>query len=451
MSVHPIESRYYYPEMRGVFTEEARLQKMLDVEAALSWAQAQLGVIPREASEEICRKADTAYVRLERVKELERLLDHETMAVVSALSEACEGEAGRYVHLGATSYDIVDTAQALQIRDALDLLEEDLKGLLGSLVSQAERHKKTVCMGRTHGQHAIPTTYGMKFAIWACEVSRHLERLGECRRRALVGKMSGAVGTMAGFGPEGFEIQRLTMERLGLRPADIANQVIQRDIHAELQCLLALIAGTLDKMGREIRNLQRTEISEVYEPFSARQVGSSTMPHKRNPHKCERVCGLARIIRASVLPSLETIALEHERDLTNSSIERITIPEGFILTDYILRQMNSIIRGLEFDYEKITRNLHLSLGLPMTERVMIELVRKGMGRQEAHEMLRRLAMRCLRERRSLREAIIEDEAASSLIGREELEEWLDPEGYIGTAVEQVERVTRALRELWLDE
>jgi len=318
-------------------------------------------------------------------------------------------------------------------------------------VEQAERHKKTICMGRTHGQHALPTTYGMKFAIWACEVSRHLERLGEGRRRALVGKMSGAVGTMAGFGPEGFEIQRLTMERLGLRPTEIANQVVQRDIHAELQCLLALIAGTLDKMGREIRNLQRTEISEVYEPFSSRQVGSSTMPHKRNPHKSERVCGLARIIRASVLPSLETIALEHERDLTNSSLERITIPEGFILTDYILRQMVSIIRGLEFDYERISRNLGLSLGLPMTERIMIELVRKGMGRQEAHEMLRRIAMRCWRENRSLKDAILEDEEASSLIKEEELEEWLRPEGYLGTAVEQVEMVTRRLRETWLNE
>ncbi|MBS7652929.1 MAG: adenylosuccinate lyase [Candidatus Bathyarchaeia archaeon] len=450
MSVHPIENRYYYHEMRRIFTEEARLQKMLDVEAALSWAQAQLGLIPPEASEEIGRKAKTMYVRLERVKELERLLDHDIMALVSALSEVCEGGAGGYVHLGATSYDIVDTALALQIRDALEVLERDLKELLRALVEQAEAHKKTLCMGRTHGQHAIPTTYGMKFAIWACEVSRHLERLGECRRRALVGKMSGAVGTMAGFGPEGFEIQKLTMEKLGLKPADITNQVVQRDIHAELQCLLALIAGTLDKIGREIRNLQRTEISEVYEPFSAGQVGSSTMPHKRNPHKSERICGLARIIRASVLPSLETIALEHERDLTNSSVERITIPEGFILTDYILRQMISIIRGLEFDYENIGRNIDLSLGLPMTERIMIELVRKGMGRQEAHEMLRRLAMRCWREKRSLREVILEDEEASSLIDREELEEWLRPEGYIGTAVEQVERVTRKLVELWLD-
>jgi len=451
MSVHPIENRYFYPDMRGIFTEESRLQKMLEVEAALSWAQAQLGLIPREASEEIGRKANTRFVRLERVKELERVLDHEVMAMVSALSEACEGDAGGYVHLGATSYDIVDTALALQIKEALELLERDLRDLLEALVEQAERHKKTICMGRTHGQHALPTTYGMKFAIWACEVSRHLERLGECRRRALVGKMSGAVGTMAGFGPEGFEIQRLTMERLGLRPTEIANQVVQRDIHAELQCLLALIAGTLDKMGREIRNLQRTEISEVYEPFSSRQVGSSTMPHKRNPHKSERVCGLARIIRASVLPSLETIALEHERDLTNSSLERITIPEGFILTDYILRQMVSIIRGLEFDYERISRNLGLSLGLPMTERIMIELVRKGMGRQEAHEMLRRIAMRCWRENRSLKDAILEDEEASSLIKEEELEEWLRPEGYLGTAVEQVEMVTRRLRETWLNE
>ncbi len=445
MPVHPIEFRYFYPEMRSVFTEEAKLQKWLDVEAALAWAHAQLGSVPREAAAEIERKAKVGVVRLERVKEIEREIHHDVMAVVRALTEVCDGDAGNYVHLGATSYDIVDTALALQLRDALRILEDDLLELLRVLLDQAEAHRETICIGRTHGQHALPTTYGMKFAIWAAEVARHLDRLEEVRGRILVGKMSGAVGTMAGFGDKGFEVQRLTMERLGLRPVMIASQIVQRDRHAELQCLLALIAGTLDKVGREIRNLQRTEVAEVFEPFRRGQVGSSTMPQKRNPHKSERVCGLARVIRASVIPSLETIALEHERDLSNSSLERITIPEGFILTDYILRQATSILRGLVFDYENIRRNLDLTLGLCLTERVMLELVRKGVGRQEAHEMLRRLAMKCWDERRSLREVMLEDPEASKLVTAEELDDWLKPENYLGTAVEQVDRVIGALR------
>jgi adenylosuccinate lyase len=285
----------------------------------------------------------------------------------------------------------------------------------------------------------------MKFAVWADEVSRHLERLQELQDRMLVGKMSGAVGTMAGFGEKGFEVQRLTMERLGLKATPIANQIVQRDNHAEMQCFLALVAGTLDKMGREIRNLQRSEIAEVFEPFRKDQVGSSTMPQKRNPHKSERICGLARVIRASVVPSLETIALEHERDLSNSSLERVTIPEGLILTDYILRQMTSIIQGLVFDHDNIERNLNMSLGLCLTERAMLELVKKGVGRQEAHAMMRKLAMRCWAEKQGLKEMMLQDEETRKLVNRKELDDWLEPANYIGTAVEQVDRVTKLLR------
>jgi len=390
-------------------------------------------------------------VKLERVKEIDREIHHDLMAMVRALTEVCDGDAGNYIHLGATSYDTEDTASALQIRDALGILEEDLVNILRVLLDQAEAHRETICIGRTHGQHAVPTTYGMKFAVWASEVSRHLERLGAVRGRMLVGKMSGAVGTMASFGERGFEVQRLTMERLGLEPVLIANQIIQRDRHAEMQCLLALVAGTLDKIGREIRNLQRSEIAEVFEPFRRDQVGSSTMPHKRNPHKTERVCGLSRVIRASVGPSLETIALEHERDISNSSVERITIPEGFILTDYILRQMTSILEGLVFDYENIRRNLDLSLGLCLTERVMLELVRKGVGRQPAHEMMRRLAMRCWDEKRSLRDVMLEDEGASEIVTEADLDDWLRPENYIGTAFEQVDLVVRKLRDMLDDQ
>lgn len=443
MPVHPIEFRYYYPEMRQIFTEEAKLQKWLDVEAALAWAHAQLGTIPLEAAEEIERKAKVELVKLERVKEIEAEIHHDLLAMVYAFEEVCDGDAGKYIHLGATSYDTEDTALALQLREALAIIEDDLLSLLTVLLDQAEVHKRTVCIGRTHGQHALPMTYGMKFALWASEVARHLDRLDETRRRVLVGKMSGAIGTMASFGDKGFEVQRLTMERLGLEPVMISNQIVQRDRHAEVQCNLALIAGTLDKIGREIRNLQRTEIAEVSEPVRS---PSSTMPHKRNPNRTERICGLSRVIRGSVVSSLETIALEHERDISNSSLERINIPEGFILTDYILRQMISITQGLVFDHENIRRNLDLTLGLCLTERVMLELVKKGMGRQRAHEMMRRLAMECWEEKRSLRDVMLEDEEARGLATEAELDDWLRPENYIGTAVQQVERVVQTLRE-----
>ena len=449
MPVHPIEYRYFYPEMRNIFTEESKLQRWFDVEAALARAHAEVGNIPQEAAEEIERKAKVSYVSVEQVKEIERRIHHDVMSMVEALTAVCEGEAKKYIHLGATSYDIVDTALALQFRSALEILEGNLKEVLGVLLDLAEGHKETVCIGRTHGQHALPTTYGMKFALWASEVARHLQRLEEYRKRIVVGKMSGAVGTMASFGEEGFEIQRLTMEVLGLSPVPIASQVVQRDRHAEIQCLLALIAGTLDKIAKEIRNLQRTEIAEVFEPFArGRQVGSSTMPHKRNPEKFERICGLARVIRSLVHPALETIALEHERDLTNSQVERITLPEGFILIDYLLRQMNNLLKGLEFNYENIRRNLGMTLGLCLTERVMLELVNKGMGRQEAHERLRDLAQRSWRERRSLKSFLIEDDEVMDLATKEELDEWLDPKNYLGTAVEQVERVVKTLREVY---
>jgi len=440
--VHPIEFRYFYPEMRQIFTEEAKLQKWLDVEAALAWAHAQLGTIPLEAAEEIGRKAKVGLVRLERVKEIEAEIHHDLLAMVYALEKVCDGDAGKYIHLGATSYDTEDTALAFQLREALAIIEGDLLRLLKVLLDQAEAHRETVCIGRTHGQHALPMTYGMKFALWASEVARHLDRLEETRRRVLVGKMSGAIGTMASFGDKGFEVQRLTMERLGLEPVMISNQIVQRDRHAEMQCNLALIAGTLDKIGREIRNLQRTEIAEVSEPVRS---PSSTMPHKRNPNRTERICGLSRVIRGSVVSSLETIALEHERDISNSSLERVNIPEGFILTDYILKQMTSILEGLVFDYENIRRNLDFTLGLCLTERVMLELVKKGIGRQRAHEMLRRLAMECWDERRSLREVMLEDDEVGKMVTKADLDDWLKPENYIGTAVEQVDRVVETLR------
>ena len=442
MPVHPIEFRYRYPEMYAIFTEESKLQSWLDVETALAWAHAELGTIPKTVAKEIEKKANVGFVKLERVKKIEENTRHDLLAMVYALQEACEGNAGGYIHLGATSYDIEDTALALQLRKAMDILEEDLKALLGQLLHKAEQHRDTICIGRTHGQHALPMTYGLKFALWAAEFGRHLDRLNETRRRILVGKMNGAVGTMASFGDKGFEIQRITMKRLGLETALITNQIIQRDRHAELQCLLALIAGTLDKIGRELRNLQRTEIAEISEAVRS---PSSTMPQKLNPSNTERICGLARVIRSSVNASLESIALEHERDISNSGMERINIPESFILTDYILRQMIDIIKNLSFDADNIERNLNMTLGLILTERVMIELIAKGVGRQEGHELMRRLALKAWEEKLPLRQVMEEDTEASRIITPAEMDKWLNPHTYIGTSVEQVDQAIDELR------
>ncbi|NOZ82426.1 MAG: adenylosuccinate lyase, partial [Euryarchaeota archaeon] len=440
----PIDYRYGSPEMRRVFEEEARLQRLLEVEAALAKAHAELGNIPKEAAEEIARKASTEHVKLERVKEIEAETKHDLMAVVKALAERC-GEAGRYVHLGATSYDIVDTANALQFRDAL--VEADLYELEGILLELAEKHKSTVAIGRTHGQHALPITYGLKFAIWARELRRHLQRLQEAKKRVLVGKMSGAVGTMAGFGRRGIELQERVMRMLGLRAPLVSSQVVQRDRYAELLSLLALIAATLDKMAKEVRNLMRTEIAELREPFAEKQVGSSTMPHKRNPVNAENICGLARVVKSNVFVALENVALEHERDLTNSSAERVIIPESFMLVDEMLKRAKKIFSNLEIDMKNVRKNLELTRGMNLAEAVMLRLTERGMSRQEAHELLRRLAMKAWEEERSFEDVLIESEEVTRLLSPSEIKEALKPENYIGLAVELVERaVEQAKRE-----
>jgi len=440
MAIHPIDYRYGSEEMRRIFEEESKLQKLLEVEAALARAHAKLGNIPEEAAKEISKKASTKYVKLERVKEIEAEINHDLMAVVLALAEVC-GEAGKYVHLGATSNDIIDTATALQFKEALAIVERDLEELKNILLERAEEYIDIVCVGRTHGQHAVPTTYGLKFAIFAMEIKRHLERLREMKKRLLVGQMTGAVGTQASFGDKGIEIQELVMKDLGLGKVEVSNQLIQRDRYAECFALLALISATLDKMGREIRNLMRTEIAEVAEPFREdKQVGSSTMPHKRNPINSEKVCGLARIIKSNVFVALENVSLEHERDLTNSSPERCIIPESFVLLDEILKTMKKVMKGLKIFPENVEKNLMLTKGLNLAEAVMIELTKKGMSRQKAHELLRRLSIKAFEENKGLKEVLLESKEVRAYLSEEDIERVTNPKNYIGTAIEQVRRI-----------
>jgi len=439
LPILPIDTgRYGTPEMRRIFEEEFRVQKMLDVEAALAWAHAEVGNITREDAEKIMAAASLEHVKLARVKEIEREIKHDVAALVRALAEA-SGPSGAYVHLGATSYDIVDTATALQLKEALELIERRLDNFEKVLMDKALQYKKTLMMGRTHGQHALPTTLGFKFAVWMHEISRHIERIRQCRERVLVGKMSGAVGTQAGLGEHAIKIQELVMRRLGLKPADISTQIVQRDRHAELICLLALIASSLENFATEIRELQRPEIGELFEPFEEqRQVGSSTMPHKRNPETCERICGLARIVRSLVIPALENIVTWHERDLTQSSAERFIIPEACILADYMLFLMSNIVANLHVDEERMLKNIELTQGRAMSEAVMIALTRKGMSRQEAHELLRKLSIKSELEKLSFKEVLLKDKVVSGKLSEKEIDEALNPRNYLGTALKQVE-------------
>jgi len=447
LPILPIDiGRYGTQEMRTVFDEENRLQRMLDVEAALAWAHAEVGNIPREDAEKIVKTASVKHVKLSRVKEIDKEIRHETAALVRALAEVC-GPSGAYVHLGATSFDIVDTGMALQLRDALNLIETKLNNFEEILMEKAEQHKGTVMMGRTHGQHALPITLGFKFAVWIRENARHIQRLRECRERVLVGKMSGAVGTQAGLGPHAIKIQELVMKRLGVKPAQISTQIVQRDRYAELICLLAITASTLDKMATEVRELQRPEIGEVSEPFEQeRQVGSSTMPHKRNPIICERVSGLAKIMRSLVVPALENVPTWHERDLTQSSAERFIIPEACILTDYMLVLMTNVLKNLWVDKERMQRNMELTQGRAMSEAVMIALTRKGMDRQKAHELIRRLAMKSGVEKQPFKETLLKDKTVRETLSEKEIDDALNPRNYLGTTMKQIELAVKRTKE-----
>ena len=442
--IHPIETRYR-TDIADLFTEERKLEYWLKVEGVLAEVHGELGNIPKEAAKEIKKKASLNYVNLERVKEIDNEIHHDLMAMVKALAEKCEDDAGKYIHLGATSYDIEDTATSLQLKAALNYIKNSLIKLLKSLIKLIEDKKDLVCIGRTHGQHAIPTTYGMRFGVWAYEIDRHLDRIYEVLERISYGKMSGAVGTMASFEEKGIDIQKLVMEKLGLNPVIIANQVIQRDRHAEVILLTSLIGQTLAKIARQYRVLQRNEIAEMFEPFKEKQVGSSTMPHKRNPHKSERICSIARVIKSNVIPALDNIVLEDERDLTNSASERIIIGENFILLDYITKELIENIKGIEFDAVKIEENLNLTKGACLSEKVMVKLVNKGIGRQEGHEILRKAAILARKEDRSMKDILNENKKITNLFSKEELSDLFDAHKYIGKAIEQVENLLKILK------
>jgi len=440
------EHRYGNPEMLRIFSVEKKLELWLKVEAALALAHAKVGDFSFEIAREIERKANLDYVSVEAVKKYEKEIKHDLMAMVKALTDVCQGVAKAYVHLGATSNDIKDTALAIQLRDAHKIIVSRVKTLLDTLLELSEKYKTVVAVGRTHGQHANPITYGLKFSVYASEIYRHLERLVQLRDRLIVGKMTGATGTQAAFGKKGLEIQKHVMEYLGLKTPLVTTQIVQRDRHAEFLLVLALIAATADKISTEIRNLQRTEIAEVEEYFEVKkQVGSSAMPSKRNPIRCERISGLSRVIRHMAFSSLDNIPLWHERDLTNSSSERIIIPHTIILTEYIIDLLTKVLKTIRIKPKNIEKNLNLTRGLNMSESVVMRLVDKGVPRQEAHEIVRECAMMAIEKDIPFKDALLSNEIIKTKLSEREIIEALNPKKYIGTAVEQVEHAIETIK------
>lgn len=378
--------RYTRPGMAALWTREMRFQKWLEVELHATDAWVKLGVVPAEAA---ARMRQNARFSVARIDEIEESTRHDVVAFTRCVAESL-GDESKYLHYGLTSTDVVDTALSSLLDQACGILEAGLRALLEALGSQARRYKRTPCMGRTHGVHAEPTTLGLKFALWYAETQRNLERLARARETVAVGKISGAVGTYANVDPF---VERYVCEQMGLRPAPISTQVLQRDRHAEFVSTLAIIGSCLEKYATEVRGLQKTELREVEEPFRAGQKGSSAMPHKRNPVNCEQVCGLARLLRGHVVAAMEDIALWHERDISHSSAERVILPDATQLLDYMLDKMTGILGGLFVYPENMLRNMDRSMGLIFSQHVLLSLVQKGMLREEAYDLVQKNAMR----------------------------------------------------------
>ncbi len=443
MIVHPIDYRYGTDDMKRIWSEDSKIKRMIWVEIALLRALAKKGYL----SEEKVKKAQEQALKVtpQRVKEIEREIKHDVMALVKAISEVVDPEVARWVHFGATSNDITDTAVATQLRDSVKILKLKLKRLIELFVNKAIEYKDVVCLGRTHGQPALPTTYGFRFAVWASELARHLIRLRQMKERLLVGQMSGAVGTQAGFGKDGFEIEEEVMRLLGLKPAIISTQIVPRDIYCEYVEFLANLATTLEKIATNFRVLQRAEVGELMEEFGRKQVGSSTMPHKRNPIDCENICGIARVIRGFVEPQHQSAILWEERDLTNSSAERIILAEATVLTDHILTKMIKVVERIRLNLDRIRENLERLKGLNLSEAVMIALTKKGLGRQEAHELVRNASMRAYEKGTGLLDELLKDEVVRRYLSEDEIRELLKPENYLGTAKERIDKVVEWIK------
>jgi adenylosuccinate lyase len=410
--------RYTHPEMGRIWSDQRRYETWLLVETAAAEAMAAAGIIPLEAARDI---RERGAFEIARIEEIEQTTQHDVIAFTTAVAEKV-GPSARWLHFGMTSSDVIDTAQALQMRDACDLILKDLDSLSEAIRERATALRRTPMIGRTHGVHAEPMTFGLKLALWYAEVERDVERMRRARSVVSVGKLSGAVGTFAHLPPQ---IEEDVCRRLGLEPAPVASQVIQRDRHAELLAAIAITGASLEKFALEIRGLQKTEIGEVEEPFAKGQKGSSAMPHKRNPIGCEQIVGMARLLRGNAHAALENVALWHERDISHSSVERVILPDSFILLDHMLRRFRQIVHGMVVYPERMLENLNRSRGVVFSGTVLLELAKNGVSREQAYEWVQRNAMRSFNEQRDFKALLLADADVTRVLAPAEIERAFD--------------------------
>lgn len=427
--------RYTTPRMKELWSDQNKFQKWLDIEMLACEAMANLGIIPKSALSKIKKKAK---FDVKRISQIEEKTKHDVIAFLTNVAENV-GEASRYVHFGLTSSDILDTSLSVLMREAGLLILEDLQKLAKIIRKRAFQFKHTPMMGRTHGVHAEPITLGLKFTLWFTEVRRHVERLKRSIEIISVGKISGAVGTFSNLNPK---VEQYVCRKLKIKPAPISSQIVQRDRHAEFLCTLALIAGSIEKFATEIRNLQRTEILELEEGFSKGQKGSSIMPHKRNPITCERLCGLARLVRTNAEASMENMALWHERDISHSSVERVIIPDSTILVDYMLVQFNRVMENLLVYPENMMANLNKTRGMIFSGRLLLELGQKTPSKDLAYRIVQDNAMKAWKENGNFKELIQKDRRVTKCLSKHRIEECFDLNYYLRNVDHIFRRVFR---------
>lgn len=415
--------RYTLPEMGAVWSEENKYRKWLDVELAVCEAWEELGRMPSAALKKIKEKAAFSVARIE---EIEKVVKHDVIAFLEAVGEYV-GENARFIHMGLTSYDVVDTALSLLIKESLEKIRKDIGPLKNVIKEQALRHKKTVMIGRTHGVHAEPITFGVKLLVWYEEMKRHEERLERAQDVISYGRISGSVGTYIHLDPR---VEELALQKIGLRPAKVSTQVLQRDRHAEVISALALLGASLDKFAQEIRHLQKTEVLEVEEPFTKGQKGSSSMPHKKNPVRAERISGLSRLLRGNLQVALENIPLWHERDISHSSAERIIFPDSFILTDYMLAETTDVIKNWVIHEERMKENIDLTRGLIFSQKILLALTEKNVPRPQAYELVQRNSLRVWKENLSLKDLLLNDKDIVAILSPKEVEACFSLESYL---------------------
>ncbi len=415
--------RYSLPEMVGIWQDENKFRIMLEIEILACEAHSRLGRVPKEAAKRIRKKAK---FNVKQISKIEAKTQHDIVAFVSNISQYIGSDA-QYLHIGLTSSDLLDTTLDVQLKQASDILLADLDNLQKALAAAAKKYKDTVCIGRTHGGHAEPMTFGLKLALWFDETRRNIERMSQAKEAISYGKLSGAVGTYSNIDPQ---VETYICQKLGLKPVNVATQIIQRDIYAQYLSTLALIAASLEKFALEIRHLQRTEVLEAEEPFAKGQKGSSAMPHKRNPVVCERICGLARILRANALAGLENVALWHERDISHSSVERIILPDSTVLLDYMLHKFIAVVDGLLVYPENMLVNLLKTKGLIFSQRTLLALMAKGLSRPKAYDLVQRCAMLTWKGPKDFKANLLEDPQIKKLLTAKDLDRVFDLNFYL---------------------